>query len=111
VPGEQEQEGEDDEDGRDQARASHHPPPSQLSPANAHRYISARSVACVQPAVSSGKIPSVFDRFKTGPALAAVGALLLIVGGVIVVVRGGFVGTAIAAVGGLIVVRERMSRR
>jgi hypothetical protein len=53
----------------------------------------------------------VFERFKTGPAATAVGAFLLIVGGVIVVAHGGFVGTVVAAIGGVIVVRERIRQR
>lgn len=48
------------------------------------------------------------DRFKTGPAATAAGALLMILGGVIVVAHGGLAGTVIAALGGLIVVRERV---
>jgi hypothetical protein len=53
----------------------------------------------------------VFDRLKTGPGATAVGALLLILGGVIVVAHGGLVGTIVAAIGGVIVVRERIRRR
>jgi hypothetical protein len=52
----------------------------------------------------------VFDRFKTGPAATVAGALLLILGGVIIVAHGGLAGTITAAVGGLIVVRERLRR-
>ena len=51
-----------------------------------------------------------FDRFKTGPAATVAGALLLILGGVIVVAHGGLAGTIIAAIGGVIVVRERVRR-
>jgi hypothetical protein len=55
--------------------------------------------------------PAVFDRLKTGPGATAAGAFLLILGGVIVVAGGGFVGTVVAFVGALIVVRERIRRR
>jgi hypothetical protein len=53
----------------------------------------------------------VFDRFTRGPALTVAGAVLLILGGVVVVAHGGLAGTAIALVGCLIVVRERMRGR
>jgi hypothetical protein len=52
----------------------------------------------------------VFDRFKTGPGSTVLGALLLIVGGAIVVAHGGFVGTIVAAIGALIILRGRMRR-
>lgn len=51
------------------------------------------------------------DRFKTGPAATVVGALLLILGGVVVVAHGGFAGTVIAFIGCLIVLRERARQR
>jgi hypothetical protein len=51
------------------------------------------------------------DRFKTGPAATVVGALLLILGGVVVVMHGGLAGTTIAFVGCLIVLRERVAQR
>jgi hypothetical protein len=53
----------------------------------------------------------VFDRFTRGPAATVAGALLLILGGVIVVAHGGLAGTAIAVAGCLIIVRERMRQR
>jgi hypothetical protein len=56
-------------------------------------------------------MPAVFDRFKTGPVATAAGAFLLILGGVIVVAHDGLAGTIIAALGGLIVLRERARRR
>ena len=51
------------------------------------------------------------DRFKTGPAITVAGALLLILGGVVVVAHGGPAGAIIALVGCLIVVRERARQR
>lgn len=51
------------------------------------------------------------DRFKTGPGATVAGALLLILGGVIVVAHGGLAGTAIAFLGCLIVLRERARQR
>jgi hypothetical protein len=53
----------------------------------------------------------VFDRLKTGPAATVVGALLLVLGGVVTLAHGGLAGTVIAFVGCLIVVRERVRRR
>jgi hypothetical protein len=53
----------------------------------------------------------VFDRFTRGPAATVVGALLLVLGGVVVVAHGGLAGTTIALVGCLIVVRDRMRQR
>jgi hypothetical protein len=53
----------------------------------------------------------VFDRFKTGPAATVVGALLLILGGIVVVEHGELAGTTIAFLGCLIVLRERMRQR
>jgi hypothetical protein len=53
----------------------------------------------------------VFDRFTRGRSATVLGAVLLIAGGVIVVAHGGFAGTAIAVVGCLMVVRERMRQR
>jgi drug/metabolite transporter superfamily protein YnfA len=53
----------------------------------------------------------VIDRFKTGPAVTAFGALLLVLGGVLVVVHVQTAGTVVAAAGGLIVVRERIRTR
>jgi hypothetical protein len=53
----------------------------------------------------------VLDRFKTGPPATVAGALLLILGGVVVVAHGGLAGTVIAFVGCLIVLRERARRR
>jgi hypothetical protein len=52
-----------------------------------------------------------FDRLKTGPGATALGAVLLILGGVVVVAHGGLAGTVIAFVGCLIVVRERARAR
>ena len=52
-----------------------------------------------------------FDRLKTGPGATVVGALLLILGGVVAIAGGGLAGTVIALVGCLIVVRERVRRR
>ncbi|HZT54448.1 MAG TPA: hypothetical protein VE995_08710 [Gaiellaceae bacterium] len=52
-----------------------------------------------------------FDRFTTGPAVTVAGACLLIVGGVLVVLHAQAVGTVVAAIGGLIVVRERIRTR
>jgi hypothetical protein len=56
-------------------------------------------------------MPAVFDRFKSGPAATVAGALLLVLGGVVVVAHGGFAGTAIAFAGCVIVVRERVRQR
>jgi hypothetical protein len=53
----------------------------------------------------------VLDRLKSGPAATVAGALLLILGGVVVVAHGGFAGTMIAFVGCVIVVRERVRQR
>jgi hypothetical protein len=55
--------------------------------------------------------PAVLDRFKSGPAATVAGAMLLILGGVVVIAHGGFAGTTIAFVGCMIVVRERMRQR
>jgi hypothetical protein len=113
VPAEEEQQRHDDQNGRDQADPSQEPTARLPPPADAHRVtclsafmddISARSPAGVQHA-------HVFDRFRTGPGATAVGALLLIIGGAIVVAHGGFVGTIVAAIGGIIVVRERIRSR
>lgn len=52
-----------------------------------------------------------FDRLETGPPATVAGAFLLILGGVIIVAHGGLAGTIVAALGGLIVVRERARRR
>ncbi|HZP74440.1 MAG TPA: hypothetical protein VFA97_13800 [Gaiellaceae bacterium] len=52
-----------------------------------------------------------FDRLKTGPAVTAAGALLLIAGGVIVVEHAQTVGTIVAALGALLVLRERIRSR
>ena len=52
-----------------------------------------------------------FDRFTTGTAATVIGALLLIVGGIIVIEHGGIAGTTIAFLGCLIVLRERMRQR
>ena len=51
------------------------------------------------------------DRFKTGPGATVAGALLLILGGVVVVAHATLVGTAIAFLGCLIVLRERARQR
>jgi hypothetical protein len=51
------------------------------------------------------------DRFKTGPAATVAGALLLIVGGVVVVAHDDLAGTAIAFLGCLIVLRKRARQR
>jgi hypothetical protein len=53
----------------------------------------------------------VLDRFKTGPGATVVGALLLILGGVIVIAHAELAGTAVAFLGCLIVLRERARRR
>jgi hypothetical protein len=53
----------------------------------------------------------VLDRFKTGPAATVVGALLLILGGVVVVAHGGIAGTVIAFIGCLVVLRGRARTR
>jgi hypothetical protein len=53
----------------------------------------------------------VLDRFKEGPAATVAGALLLILGGVLVIAHLGLAGTTIAGVGGLIVLRERVRQR
>ena len=52
-----------------------------------------------------------FDRLKTGPGATVVGALLLILGGVLVIEHGGLAGTFIAFLGCLIVLRERTRKR
>ena len=52
-----------------------------------------------------------FDRFKTGPAVTVAGACLLVLGGALVVAHAQTVGTVVAAIGGLIVVRERIRAR
>ena len=52
-----------------------------------------------------------YDRLKSGPAVTTAGAVLLILGGGIVVAHGGLFGTVIAAIGGFIVVRERVRHR
>jgi len=53
----------------------------------------------------------VFERLKTGTGATVVGALLLILGGVVTILEGGYAGTVIALVGCLMVVRERMRPR
>jgi hypothetical protein len=54
----------------------------------------------------------VFDRFKTGPGATVAGALLLILGGVIVVfAHAELIGTAVAFLGCMIVLRERARHR
>jgi hypothetical protein len=53
----------------------------------------------------------VLDRFKTGPGATVVGALLLILGGVVVVAHETLAGTTIAFLGCLIVLRERARQR
>jgi hypothetical protein len=53
----------------------------------------------------------VLDRFKTGPGATVAGALLLILGGIVVVAHETVAGTAIAFVGCLIVLRERARQR
>jgi len=53
----------------------------------------------------------VLDRFKTGPAATVAGALLLVLGGVVVILHGGLAGTLIAGVGCLVVLRERVRQR
>jgi hypothetical protein len=52
-----------------------------------------------------------FERLTTGPAATIVGAVLLVVGGIVVVANAQIPGTIIAAVGGLLVVRERVRQR
>jgi hypothetical protein len=49
------------------------------------------------------------NRLETGPGATIVGALLLVIGGIVVVKGAGLIGTVIAAVGGLIIVRERIA--
>jgi hypothetical protein len=51
------------------------------------------------------------DLFKTGPGATVAGALLLILGGVVVILHGGLAGTTIAFLGCLIVLRERLAQR
>ena len=51
------------------------------------------------------------NRLRSGPAVTVTGAILLILGGVIVVAHHQLPGTIIAAVGGVMVVRERMRQR
>lgn len=72
-----------------------------------------RSRLLDQPHALAGALESVLvlDRFKTGPVVTVLGALLLVVGGVLVVAHAQTVGTVVAAVGGLIVVRERIRTR
>jgi len=53
----------------------------------------------------------VLDRFKTGPLATVAGALLLILGGVVVVLHRELVGTTIAFLGCWIVLRERVRQR
>jgi hypothetical protein len=53
----------------------------------------------------------VLDRFKSGPSATIAGALLLILGGIVVVAHGGLVGPTIAFAGCVIVVRERTRQR
>jgi hypothetical protein len=53
----------------------------------------------------------VLDRFKEGPGATVAGALLLILGGVLVIEHLGLAGTTVAGIGGLIVLRERVRRR
>lgn len=50
-------------------------------------------------------------RLTTGPAATIAGAVLLIAGGIVVVAGAQVPGTIIAALGGLLVVRERIRRR
>lgn len=52
-----------------------------------------------------------FDRLKSGPAVTIAGALLLVVGGIMVVEHAQTVGTIVAALGALLVVRERIRNR
>ena len=52
-----------------------------------------------------------FDRFTTGPGATILGAVLLILGGIVVIEHGGLAGTTIAFVGCFIVLRERMRQR
>ena len=54
---------------------------------------------------------ALLDRFKTGTAATVAGALLLILGGVVVVAHRGLAGTIIAGVGCLIVLRERVRQK
>jgi hypothetical protein len=61
--------------------------------------------------VPSRVAPAVLDRFKTGPAATVAGALLLILGGVVVIAHRGLAGTTIALLGCLIVLRERARQR
>jgi hypothetical protein len=53
----------------------------------------------------------VLDRFKTGPGATILGALLLILGGIVVVAHDNLAGTAIAFLGCMIVLRERARQR
>jgi hypothetical protein len=61
--------------------------------------------------VATRVAPAVLDRFKSGPAATVTGALLLILGGVVEVAHGGVAGPAIAFVGCVVVVRERLRHR
>ena len=51
------------------------------------------------------------DRFKTGPGATVAGALLLILGGILVVLHREVAGTTIAFLGCWIVLRERVRHR
>jgi hypothetical protein len=53
----------------------------------------------------------VLDRFKKGPAATVAGALLLILGGIVVIAHQDAAGTVIAFVGCVIVLRERARQR
>ena len=52
-----------------------------------------------------------FDRFTTGTGATVLGALLLILGGVVVIEHGGLAGPTIAFAGCAIVVRERIRQK
>jgi hypothetical protein len=54
---------------------------------------------------------TMLDRFKTGPGATILGALLLILGGVVVIEHDNLAGTVIAFTGCLIVLRERARQR
>jgi hypothetical protein len=56
-------------------------------------------------------VKSLLDFFKSGPGATVVGALLLVLGGIVVIEHGGLAGTAIALLGCLIVLRERTRQR
>ena len=54
---------------------------------------------------------AVLDRFKTGPGATVLGALLLILGGVLVVEHNNLAGTFVAFLGCVVVLKERARQR